>query len=90
MDGRSAWRDNGFVERLWKSIKYEEVFLHAYDPVFAAKSGIAKYLDFYNQERPHSSLGKQTPDEAYAPALWRRVDDATNALSKSCAFAATA
>ena len=66
MDGKGAWRDNVFVERLWKSIKYEEVFLHAYDTVFAAKAGIAKYIDFYNAERPHSSLDKRTPDEAYA------------------------
>ena len=63
MDGRGAWRDNVFVERLWKSIKYEEVFLHAYETVFAAKAGI---INFYNAERPHSSLCKQTPNEAYA------------------------
>ena len=66
MDGRGAWRDNVFVERLWKSIKYEEVFLHAYDTVFAAKAGINRYISFYNAERPHSSLGKKTPNEAYA------------------------
>ena len=66
MDGRGAWRDNVFVERLWKSIKYEEVFLHAYETVFAAKAGINRYIHFYNGERPHSSLGKKTPDEAYA------------------------
>ena len=66
MDGRGAWRDNVFVERLWKSIKYEEVFLHAYDTVFAAKAGINRYIHFYNDERPHSSLGKKTPNEAYA------------------------
>jgi putative transposase len=66
MDGRGSWRDNVFVERLWKSIKYEEVFLHAYETVFAAKAGINRYLNFYNAERPHSSLGKKTPNEAYA------------------------
>ena len=66
MDGRGAWRDNVFVERLWKSIKYEEVFLHAYETVFAAKAGINRYISFYNGERPHSSLGKKTPNEAYA------------------------
>ena len=66
MDGKGAWRDNVFVERLWKSVKYEEVFLHAYDTVFAAKAGINTYIDFYNAERPHSSLSKRTPDEAYA------------------------
>ena len=66
MDGRGSWRDNVFVERLWKSIKYEEVFLHAYETVFAAKAGINRYLGFYNGERPHSSLNKKTPNEAYA------------------------
>ena len=57
---------NAFVARLWKSIKYEEVFLHACDTVFAAKAGINRYINFYNAERPHSSLGKKTPNEAYA------------------------
>jgi putative transposase len=66
MDGKGAWRDNVFVERLWRSVKYEEVFLHAYETVFEAKSGIRRYIDFYNTERPHSSLAKQTPNEAYA------------------------
>ncbi len=65
MDGKGAWRDNVFVERLWRSIKYEEVYLHAYDSVSAARSGIARYLTFYNTRRPHSSLGGQTPDQAY-------------------------
>ena len=71
MDGRGCWRDNVFVERLWRSIKYEEVYLHAYETVAEARSGIAGYIDFYNRERPHSSLDKQTPDEAYyqQPAL---------------------
>jgi putative transposase len=66
MDGKGAWRDNVFIERLWRSVKYEEVFLHAYETVFEAKAGIRRYLEFYNGERPHSSLNKQTPDEAYA------------------------
>ena len=65
MDGKGAWRDNVFVERLWKSVKYEEVYLHAYDTVGAARAGIAQYLDFYNRRRPHSSLDDQTPDQAY-------------------------
>ena len=56
MDGRGCWRDNVFVERLWKSIKYEEVYLHAYETVSAARSGIGRYLDFYNSHRPHSAL----------------------------------
>ncbi len=54
-----------FVERLWKSIKYDEVYLHAYDSVSAAKHGLARYLAFYNQRRPHSSLDRKTPDEFY-------------------------
>ncbi len=65
MDGKGAWRDNVFVERLWKSVKYEEVYLHAYDSVSAAREGIGRYLDLYNRRRPHSSLDDQTPDQAY-------------------------
>jgi putative transposase len=65
MDGRGCWRDNVFVERLWRSLKYEEVYLHAYDSVSAARAGIAKYFQMYNTERPHSSLADRTPDEAY-------------------------
>ncbi len=64
-DGKGAWRDNVFVERLWKSIKYEEVYLHAYDSVSAAKAGIARYVAFYNTRRPHSSLDRKTPDVFY-------------------------
>jgi putative transposase len=69
MDGRGAWRDNVFVERLWRSIKYEEVYLRAYDTVSDARTSIGKYLAFYNARRPHSSLGRMTPDEAYFNAL---------------------
>jgi putative transposase len=65
MDGKGAWRDNVFVERLWRSVKYEEVYLHAYDSVSAARDGIGRYLDLYNRRRPHSSLDDQTPDQAY-------------------------
>jgi len=65
MDGRGCWRDNVFVERLWRSIKYEEVYLHAYESVSAAKAGVGRYLDFYNRRRPHTALGDRTPDEAY-------------------------
>jgi putative transposase len=65
MDGKGAWRDNVFVERIWKSVKYEEVYLHAYDSVGAARASIGRYLDFYNGRRPHSSLDRRTPDEAY-------------------------
>ncbi len=62
MDGRGAWRDNIFVERLWRSVKYEEVYLQAYDSVSAARVGLARYFQFYNSRRPHSGLTGQTPD----------------------------
>jgi putative transposase len=65
MDGRGSWRDNVFVERLWRTIKYEEVYLRAYETVSEARASIARYLDFYNRRRPHSSLDRRTPDEAY-------------------------
>jgi putative transposase len=65
MDGKGAWRDNVFVERFWKSLKYEEIYLHAYDSVSEAKSGIGKYIAFYNGMRPHSSLDGRTPDTVY-------------------------
>ena len=65
MDGRGAWRDNVFVERLWRSVKYEEVYLRAYDSVGEARTSIGRYLDFYNRKRPHSSLDARTPDRAY-------------------------
>ena len=69
MDGKGAWRDNVFVERLWRSIKYEEVYLHAYDSVKDAKTGLARYINFYNTARPHSSLDRKTPDEFYFASL---------------------
>jgi putative transposase len=65
MDGKGAWRDNVFVERLWRSVKYEEVYLRAYDCVGEARASIGRYLDFYNRKRPHSSLDARTPDRAY-------------------------
>ena len=65
MDGKGAWRDNVFVERLWRSVKYEEVYLRAYDSVSEARASIGRYLGFYNGRRPHSSLDRRTPDQAY-------------------------
>jgi len=69
MDGRGAWRDNVFVERLWRTIKYEEVYLRAYGGVTEARASIGRYLTFYNSKRPHSSLGGRTPDQAYVNLL---------------------
>lgn len=69
MDGKGAWRDNVFVERLWRSIKYEEIYLKAYDSVRAARCGIAQYLEFYNSKRPHHAHGLATPDKAYFTGL---------------------
>ena len=71
MDGRGAWRDNVFVERVWRSVKYERVYLKAYESVSAARADIADYLNWYNTQRPHSSLGKLTPHEQYLQALPR-------------------
>ena len=65
MDGKGSWRDNVFVERLWRTIKYEEVYLRAYETVSEARASISRYLDFYNRRRPHSSLDRRTPDQAY-------------------------
>jgi putative transposase len=65
MDGKGAWRANFFVERIWKSVKYEEVYLRAYGSVSEARASLGRYLDFYNRRRPHSSLDRRTPDEAY-------------------------
>ena len=73
MDGKGAWRDNVFVERLWRSVKYEEVYLRAYDSVSAARASIGRYLDFYNGRRPHSSLDGITPDQAYFTPLPLRL-----------------
>jgi len=69
MDGKGAWRDNLFIERLWKSVKYEEVYLHAYDTVAEAHRGLACYFTFYNQGRPHSALDGQTPNMVYFAPL---------------------
>ena len=93
MDGRGAWRDNVFVERLWRSVKYEEVYLRAYDSVRDARASLGRYLDFYNERRPHSSLGARTPEQAYLdhlpqhdgsmttpPMRWRHSGRATPSL----------
>ncbi len=71
MDGKGCWRDNVFVERFWRTLKYEEVYLHAYDTVSDARAGIERYINFYNGGRPHTSLARRTPDAVYfnLPAL---------------------
>lgn len=69
MDGKGCWRDNIFVERLWRTVKYEEVYLHAYDSVSEARKGLEKYFMFYNQKRSHTTLDDKTPDEFYLEKL---------------------
>lgn len=69
MDGKGRWRDNVFVERLWRSLKYEEVYLHAYDGVLEARRGIGSYFDFFNDERPHQALGYCVPSAVYFSSL---------------------
>jgi putative transposase len=65
MDGKNSWRDNVFVERLWRSVKYEDIYLKAYESVSAVRTGLSKYFNFYNSRRPHSSLDGRTPDQVY-------------------------
>ena len=65
MDGKGSWRDNVFIERLWRSVKYEEVYLHAYDTVADSRAAIGRYFNLYNRRRPHSSLKGKTPDQIY-------------------------
>ena len=65
MDGKGRWCDNVFVERLWRSLKYAEVYLHAYESVSETRTKIGRYIEFYNERRPHSSLKAQTPDQVY-------------------------
>jgi transposase InsO family protein len=69
MDGKGAWRDNVFFERFWRTVKYEEVYIRAYDSVAEARSSIGRYVEFYNGHRPHSSLDRRTPDQAYYASL---------------------
>lgn len=76
MDGKGCWRDNVFVERLWRSVKYEEVYLKAYDSVSAARLGLARYFEFYNARRPHQSHEGSTPDMIYFATLAPQADAA--------------
>ena len=72
MDGKGSWRDNRFIERLWKSVKYEEVYLHAYDSMTEARHGLMRYFTFHNQGWLHSALEGQTPDMVYFAPLPQR------------------
>jgi putative transposase len=65
MDGQGCWRDNVFVERLWRSVKYEEVYLHAYETVSDVRAGLARYFQFFNHRRPHTALARRTPDAVF-------------------------
>lgn len=69
MDGKGCWRDNVFIERLWKSVKYEEVYLRAYETVSHARQSLGRYFTFYNTRRPHTALARQTPDKVYFQPL---------------------
>ena len=69
MDGKGCWRDNVFIERMWRSIRYEKVYLHTYQTVSAAREGIGRYINFYNSRRPHSSHQARTPDGVYLASL---------------------
>ncbi len=69
MDGKGRWCDNVFVERLWRSVKYEEVYLHAYPSVAEAHAALKRYFDFYNVRRPHTALDGMTPDQVYCASL---------------------
>jgi putative transposase len=76
MDGKGCWRDNVFVERLWRSVKYEEVYLHAYDDMAAARRGIGDYFVFFNDERPHQALNYSVPSAFYFSSLAASVKTA--------------
>jgi putative transposase len=69
MDGKGCWRDNVFVERLWRSVKYEEVYLHGYDTVSDVRAGLTRYFQFFNQRRPHRALARRTPNQVFFTAL---------------------
>jgi putative transposase len=69
MDGKGCWRDNVFVERLWRSVKYEEVYLHGYATVSDVRAGLTRYFQFFNQRRRHQALTRRTPNQLYFTAL---------------------
>lgn len=69
MGGEGCWRDNVFIERLWRSVKYEDVYLHAYNTVSQVRAGLSRYFEFFNDRRPHTALARRTPDSVYSIAL---------------------
>jgi putative transposase len=73
MDGRGRWMDNVFIERLWRSLKYECVYLHAFETASQLRAGLSRWIGYYNSRRPHSTLAGQTPDEAYGVAGMERL-----------------
>jgi putative transposase len=82
MDGKGRFLDNIFIERLWRSLKYEEVFIKAYDSVAAARLGIGEWLEFYNDERPHQALDYRTPRAVFEDTACNHVDNALASLSR--------
>ena len=73
MDGRGRWMDNVFIERLWRSLKYECVYLHAFETGSELRAGLSKWISYYNTARPHSTLAGQTPDETYGAGVVERL-----------------
>ena len=89
MDGRGRALDNVFTERLWRSVKYEEVYLHSYDSPRAARQGLARYFRFYNHQRPHQAPGYQTPAALYCgtrPGATAGDDSLQGGESAFCVF----
>ena len=80
MDGTGCWRDNVFVERLWRSVKYEEVYLHAYETVSDVRAGLSRYFTFFNQRRPHTTLRRRTPDAVYYQNQVNPITDSPRGL----------
>lgn len=80
MDGQGCWRDNVFVERLWRSVKYEDVYLHAYETVSNVRTGLARYFNFFNQRRPHTALRRRTPDTVYFSSVPENAGPSPRAL----------
>lgn len=86
MDGKGRWMDNIFIERLWRSLKYECVYLNAFETGSQARAGIGRWIDFYNHQRPHSAHGVRTPAEAYAQSL--ALQKGCKNVEENCAMAA--